>query len=333
MNKFQTGVQRRQLIAAAVGACGLSNLSRPAMAQDFPNRPVRIITPFPVGSGPEGVARLVADKLSRAWGKGVLVENKPGGNGFVAIDAFKRGATDGHDLIQLDNVHLSVYPHLMKKLPYDPARDFEPLAPLFKAYFLVAVAKNSPYKDIRDLLADAKARPGQLNYGSWSVGNPVHLGSARLAAAMGVEMQHLIFKETTQLYTSVANGDLSFALGSSGSTGPLYRAGKLRYLAVVAAKRLSALPDVPTLAEAGGPKDLEVTGWTTLAAPPGLPRPLVDRLRSDLQKTLAETDMLEKFTAFGYEPFNLQGAAFSKFIADESRVMAEVIRQTRSSLD
>lgn len=333
MNKFQSGVQRRQLIAAAVGACGLSSLSRPAMAQDFPNRPVRIITPFPVGSGPEGVARLVADKLSRAWGKGVLVENKPGGNGFVAIDAFKRGATDGHDLIQLDNVHLSVYPHLMKKLPYDPARDFEPLAPLFKAYFLVAVAKNSPYKDIRDLLADAKARPGQLNYGSWSVGNPVHLGSARLAAAMGVEMQHLIFKETTQLYTSVANGDLSFALGSSGSTGPLYRAGKLRYLAVVAAKRLSALPDVPTLAEAGGPKDLEVTGWTTLAAPPGLPRPLVDRLRSDLQKTLAEPDMLEKFTAFGYEPFNLQGAAFSKFIADESRVMAEVIRQTRSSLD
>ena len=294
---------------------------------------MRIITPFPVGSGPEGVARLVADKLSRAWGKGVLVENKPGGNGFVAIDAFKRGATDGHDLIQLDNVHLSVYPHLMKKLPYDPARDFEPLAPLFKAYFLVAVAKNSPYKDIKDLLADAKARPGQLNYGSWSVGNPVHLGSARLAAAMGVEMQHLIFKETTQLYTSVANGDLSFALGSSGSTGPLYRAGKLRYLAVVASKRLSALPDVPTLAEAGGPKDLEVTGWTTLAAPPGLPKPLLERLRADLQKTLAEPDMLEKFTAFGYEPFNLQGPAFSKFIADESRVMAEVIRNTRSSLD
>jgi len=333
MTQLQAGVQRRQLIAAAIGASTLGSLSRSALAQDFPNRPVRIITPFPVGSGPEGVARLVADKLSRAWGKGVLVENKPGGNGFVAIDAFKRGATDGHDLIQLDNVHLSVYPHLMKKLPYDPARDFEPLAPLFKAYFLVAVAANSPYKNIKDLLADAKARPGQLNYGSWSVGNPVHLGSARLAAAMGVEMQHLIFKETTQLYTSVANGDLSFALGSSGSTGPLYRAGKLRYLAVVASKRLSALPDVPTLAEAGGPKDLEVTGWTTLATPPGLPRPLVDRLRADLQKALAEPDMLEKFTAFGYEPFNLQGPAFSKFIAEESRVMAEVIRNTRSSLD
>jgi len=333
MTTIPTGLQRRQLIAAAAGACGLGSLSRAALAQDFPNRPVRIITPFPVGSGPEGVARLVADKLSRAWGKGVLVENKPGGNGFVAIDAFKRGATDGHDLIQLDNVHLSVYPHLMKKLPYDPARDFEPLAPLFKAYFLVAVAANSPYKNIKDLLADAKGRPGQLNYGSWSVGNPVHLGSARLAAAMGVEMQHLIFKETTQLYTSVANGDLSFALGSSGSTGPLYRAGKLRYLAVVASKRLSALPDVPTLAEAGGPKDLEVTGWTTLATPPGLPKPLVDRLRTDLQKALAEPDMLEKFTAFGYEPFNLQGPAFSKFIADESRVMAEVIRNTRSSLD
>ncbi|MDD0816005.1 tripartite tricarboxylate transporter substrate binding protein [Curvibacter sp. HBC28] len=329
---FTTPQRPRRALLALAAASGLSALVAPALAQDFPQRPVRIITPFPVGSGPEGVARLLADKLSRAWGKSVLVENRPGGNGFVAIDAFKRGANDGHDLIQLDNVHLTAYPHLMKKLPYDPVKDFEPVLPLFKAYFMVATAKTSPYRDFKDLLADAKARPGQLNYGSWSVGNPVHLGSARLAAATGVDMTHVIFKETTQLYTSVANGDLSFALGSSGSTGPLYRAGKIKYLAVAAPKRLAAFPDVPTLAEAGGPKDLEVSGWTTLALPPGLPRPLVERLRRDLQKVLAEPDMLEKFTAFGYEPFQMHGT-FDQYISAESKTMAEVIRATRSSLD
>ena len=241
-----------KFILLASLAIGLATVK----AQDFPTKPVRILTPFPVGSGPDGIARLLADKLSRAWGKPVVVENRPGGNGFVAIDAFKRGAVDGHDLIQLDNVHLTAYPHLLKNLPYDPAKDFEPLLPLFKAYFFVTTSKAGPYKTLGNLIADAKARPGQLNYGSWSVGNPVHLGTARLAAATGTDMVHVIYKETTQLYTSVANGELSFALGSSGSTGSLYRAGKLGYLAVAAPKRLYGFPGCPDLRRGGRPAKL-----------------------------------------------------------------------------
>ncbi len=162
-----------------LGVCLLFALScaiASVHAQDFPTKPVRILTPFPVGSGPEGVLRLLADKLSRTWGKSVVVENKPGGNGFIAIDTFKRGATDGHDLIQLDSVHFSAYPHLFKKLPYDPKADLEPLVPVFKTYFFMAVATDSKYKTVADVIADAKANPGKLNYGSWSVGNPVHLG-------------------------------------------------------------------------------------------------------------------------------------------------------------
>ena len=314
------------LAAALLGPTG-------ANAQDFPTKPVRILTPFPVGSGPDGIARLVADKLSRAWGKPVVVENRPGGNGFVAIDAFKRGATDGHDLIQLDNVHLTAYPHLMKKLPYDPVRDFDPVLPLFKAYFFATTAKTGPYKTLGDLIADAKAHPGQLNYGSWSVGNPVHLGTARLAAATGTEMVHVIYKETTQLYTSVATGELSFALGSSGSTNALYRADKLRYLAVAAPKRLAAFPEVPTFAEAGGPPNLEISGWTTLAAPPGLPPAVREKLRADIEKALADPAVLEKFTAFGYVPFPTTREGFPRYIQDESTAMSEVIRATRSSLD
>lgn len=327
-------IRRRFVLAATCMATGLSlNGLTQAQTPIFPSKPVRITTPFPVGSGPEGVLRLLADKLSKTWGQPVTIENKPGGNGFIAIDAFKRYATDGHDLIQLDNVHLTAYPHLFKKLPYDAAKDFEPLTPLFKAYFFTTVATNSKYKNMADLIADAKANPGKLNYGSWSVGNPVHLGSARMEIATGTDMQHVIFKETSQLYTSVATGDLAFALGSNATAGALQRAGKIKFLAVAAPKRLAAFPDVPTFAESGGPKDFEVTGWTTIAAPPGLPRPIAEKIQRDIEKALAEPDIREKFMSFGYEPFTATREQFGQYIKAESGRFAEVIQKTKAALD
>ena len=317
------------LLLAFVGLLAASHVG----AQDFPTKPVRIITPFPVGSGPEGVLRMVADKLSRTWGKPVIVENKPGGNGFIAIDAFKRGASDGHDLIQLDNVHLSAYPHLFKKLPYDAQKDFDPILPLFKTYFFATVATNSPYKNVGDLIADARARPGQLNYGSWSVGNPVHLGSALLTTVTATQMEHIIFKETSQLYTAVATGDLAFSLGTSATAGPLYRAGKLRFLAVAAPRRISAYPDVPTVAEAGGPAGFEVSGWTAIAAPRGLPKAVTEKIQKDIEKALSEADIKEKYLSFGYELFPQTREQFGQYIQAESTRFAEVIRKTRASLD
>ena len=304
-----------------------------ATAQDFPTKPVRIITPFPVGSGPEGVVRLLADKLSKTWGKPVLVENRPGGNGFIAIDAFKRGAIDGHDLIQLDNVHLSAYPSLFKKLPYDPKADFEPLLPLFKTYFFFAVATDSKYKTVGDIIADAKANPGKLNYGSWSVGNPVHLGSALFESVTGTEMQHVIYKETTMLYTGVATGELSFAMGTNATAGAMYRAGKVRYVGVAAPKRVAAFPNVPTVGEAGGPNAFEVSGWTAIAAPKGLPKAVGDKIQRDIEKALAEPDLREKFTSFAYEPFTLTREQFGQYIAAESIRYGEIIKKAKVSLD
>jgi tripartite-type tricarboxylate transporter receptor subunit TctC len=318
---------------AALAALALSALSGLAQAQDFPTRQVRIITPFPVGSGPEGVTRLVADKLSRMWGKPVIVENRPGGNGFIAIDAFKRGAIDGHDLIQLDNVHLSAYPSLFKKLPYDPQKDFDPLLPLFKTYFFVTTAANSKYRNVADLIADAKANPGKLNYGSWSVGNPVHLGSALLDTVAGTEMQHVIYKETSQLYTGVANGELAYALGTSATAGPLYRAGKLKFLAIAAPNRLPAFKDVPTVAEAGGPKNFEVSGWTAIAAPKGLPKAVADKIQRDIATALAEPDVREKFVSFGYEPFTPTREQFNAYMQSEAARFAGIIRTAGAQLD
>lgn len=328
-----TTIAKRPLLALAVAALGLSAFAQTTHAQEWPTKPVRIITPFPVGGGPDGVARLVADKLSRAWGKPVIVENKPGGNGFIAIDAFKRGATDGHDLIQLDSVHLSAYPHLFKKLPYDPKGDFEPLLPLFKTYFFFAVPTDSKYKTVGDIITDAKANPGKLNYGSWSIGNPVHLGSALFESVTGTDMQHVVYKETTMLYTGVANGELAFALGTNATAGAMQRAGKIRYVGVAAPKRVVGFPNVPTVGESGGPAGFEVSGWTAIAAPKGLPKAVTDKIQRDIEKALAEPDVKEKFASFAYEPFPQTREQFSAYIETESVRFANVVKKAKASLD
>ena len=330
---FSSLISRRGLTALAVALAAGGLLPATASAQQFPSKPVRIITPFPVGGGPDGVARLLADKLSRAWGQPVVVENRPGGNGFIAIDAWKRGAKDGHDLLVLDNVHLAAYPALFKKLPYDSAKDFDALLPLFKAYFFFTVPTNSKYKTVGDLIADAKANPGKLNYGSWSIGNPVHLGSELFESATGMQMEHVVYKETTQLYTSVSTGELAFALGTSATAGPLYRAGKLKFLAAAAPQRVSGFPDVPTVGESGGPKGFEVTGWNAIAVPQGLSPAVTDRIKRDVEKGLAEADVQEKFKSFGYEAFPTTREQFAQFVKSETQRFGDVIRKANVSLD
>jgi tripartite-type tricarboxylate transporter receptor subunit TctC len=182
-------------------------------------------------------------------------------------------------------------------------------------------------------VADAKASPGKLNYGSWSVGNPVHLGSALFETVTGTEMQHIIYKETTQLYTAASTGELAFAMGTSATAGPLYRAGKLKFLAIAAPKRLPAYKDVPTVAEAGGPKDFEVSGMTVIAAPRGLPKAVADKISADIAKALAEPDMREKFVSFGYELFTPTREQFGQYIQAESARQAAVILKAKAALD
>jgi tripartite-type tricarboxylate transporter receptor subunit TctC len=330
--------QRTFVALAAAGVFAILPCALPSQAiaqspSEWPAKPVRIITPFPSGAGPEVIARVLAEKLSRLWGSQVIVENRPGGNGFVAITAFKQGDKNGYDLIQLDNVHLTAYPHLFKKLPYDPRADFELLVPLFKASFFFVVATNSSYKGVADIIADAKAKPGKLNYGSWSIGNPVHLASELFGSLTGTQMQHVVYKETSQLYSDVANGELAFALGTYGTTQALYKAGRLRYVAVIGAKRLPAYPDVPTVRESGGPAELEALGWTTLAAPRGVPPAVAEKIRRDLEKVLAEPDIAQRYATFGYESFPVTKEQFNAHIVSESARFAEVIRKAKISVD
>lgn len=322
----------RRRAGMALGALALGAVRGLQAQPRWPTKTVRIINPFPVGGGPDGTSRILSEKLTKRWQQPVVVENRPGGNGFIAIDAFKRGATDGTDIIQLDNVHLAAYPALFKKLPYDAAHDFQMVLPLFRTFFFVCVASHSPYQTVADLIANAKTRPGQLNYGSWSVGNAVHLGSALLESLTGTRMEHIIFKETSQLYASVANGQLAFALGSSGTAGPLLRAGKLRFLAVMAPHRLAGYEDVPTVAESGGPAQAITTGWNVWAVSPQTPAHVVRQIRQDVTKALQAPDVLPKFQTFGYEHYFPTQAEFQQFMQEESQRFGDVIRQANLSL-
>lgn len=325
---------RRTLLTSAALAATVAGASLPAHAQEWPTKNVRLITPYPVGGGPDGIARLLADKLSKKWGKPVVVDNRPGGNGFIAIDAFKRGASDGHDLLQLDSVHLTAYPYMFKKLPYDVSKDFEPIAPLFQSFLFFVVPTNSKYTKVSELIADAKARPGKINYGSWSIGNPVHLGVEELQELAGIKVQHVIYKETTQLYTSVGTGELDFSIGSAGTAGAMYRAGKLRFLAVAGPKRMEAYPDVPTVAESGGPANgYEVSGWNTIAGPKGLSPAIQDKIRKDIAEALSGPDVKEKFLTFGYVPLNLDRPQFAKFIQNEASRYSAVIKRAKIELE
>lgn len=321
------------LAAAAWLLAAMGCQAQTSVPPAFPGKPVRIITPFPVGGGPDGVARLLADGLARRWGQPVTVENRPGGNGFIAIEAFRRAPQDGTTLIVLDGVHWTAYPQLFRSLPYDPDRDLLSLLPLFKTYFFVTVGQHSPYRNMRELLEDARTHPGLRHYGSWSIGNPVHLGTEWLGTLSGAQMEHVVFKETSLLYTAVASGDLDFALGSAATAGPLQRTGKLRFLAIAAPQRAADYPEVPTVSESGGPKDFEVMGWNALAVPPSLPTAVADQIRRDAAAVLLEPTVQAKFQSFAYTPFPLSGRAFTRYIASERQRWGTVMQRARIRLD
>ena len=320
-------------IFAMVTSLSLGVAALPATAQSYPVKPVRLITPFGAGAGPEIVARLVGDKLSKYWGQTFIVENRPGGNGVIAVEAVRASAADGYTLVQMDDAHMSVLGHLMSKLPYNTTRDFDPVASLFRTYFFVVVPADSPWSSVADIIAAAKARGGSLSYGSWGIGSPGHIGMAVFESVTGTQMNHVPFKELPQLYQGVANNDVGWAFGTAASTGPMYRAKKVKYVAIAAPQRLAGFNDIPTVAEAGGPKDFEVTGWVGFFAPKGTPGAVINRLNQDVAKALSEPDVRERLATFTFVPTAMTPAEMARQMAIDDRKYAEVVKRAKITLD
>jgi tripartite-type tricarboxylate transporter receptor subunit TctC len=318
-----------RLLATVACAC----LASLAAAQEFPSRPVRITTPISSGAAPSVFIRLLADRLSAAWGKPVVVENKPGASGFIAIESFKGAPRDGHELLSLSNSHMTINPALYKKLPYDPENDFVPVAMTNYAWFFVTVATNGPYQSVPALIDAAKANPGGITYGSSYVGSPSHLGAAELESLTGTKMVHVPYKEQSQMYIAIANGDIQWAFSTIGSATPLIKAGRIKVIAVAARRRVASAPDVPTLEEAGGPKGFQIDSWIGLFAPRGTPADVVHKINADVNRVIAQPDVLERMKSFGYEPAPLTPEQMAEVIRADTRKNAEIVRRTGATAD
>jgi tripartite-type tricarboxylate transporter receptor subunit TctC len=314
------------LICTVLGAA-------PLMAQEFPVKPVKVVIPYAAGSGPDTVMRLLGDKLARSWGQQLVVDNRPGGNGWLAIDAAKKAPADGYTLLDVDDSQMVLQPLLYKKLPHDMAKDFEPVGAVFRTNFFVVVSADSPWKTLPDLIASAKANPGKLTYGSPGIGTVPHVGAAMLAAATGTQMQHAPFKDVQQLFGSVANGDIAWALGTAGTSGSLYRAKKVRFLALAAPQRLAGYTDIPTVSEAGGPAGFEVQSWGGMYAPHGTPKAIIDRLNADLNRVLVDPEVRAKLGGIGFVTTPSTPEAMAQAIVEQSERFAPVIKAANISLD
>jgi len=318
------------LVLAATAALCLPAAAQPT---SFPTRPVTIVTAFAAGSGPDAVLRQVSDKLSRLWNQPVMVNNKPGGGGFIAIESMQRAAADGYTLLQLDSEHLAALPHLYKARGFVTLNAFDPVAPLFRTPFFVAVPTDSKWQNIKDLTAAAKAAPNKLSYGSWGIGSPGHLGAEQLALQTGTEMTHIAYREVSQLFTAVGSGELQWSFGSLPSSQGMFKAGKLRYIAVAAAKRVPQMPDVPTVAEAGGPAGFEVNSFVSLLAPKGLAADVKAKIHADVLKVLADPDVVARYNTFAFETLNWSPEEIRKNAEAKSRIYEELVQRKSISLD
>lgn len=304
-----------------------------AQAQTYPARPIKIVTPFPAGQGPDVLLRALAEKLGPALGQPVVIENKPGGSGFIAFQAAKNAAADGYTLVHMDSFHIGTQPHLFNKLPYSATRDFDPISPLVRNYFFVVVPSTSKWQTMGDLVAAAKAKPTAVSYGSWGIASPAHLGGLMLEAATGTQMNHVPYKESTQLYAGVATGEIDWAIGSAASAGSMLQAGKVRFLAAAAPSRIAGYDKVPTAAEAGGPKDWAVGGWNGLLAPKGAPKDVVQRLNAEIAKAMQSPDVRSKLAIFTYEPYTMAPAEMAKLMEQEQANWGPVIQKSGIKLD
>lgn len=318
--------RREVLIGGAAAALSVQALA-------MMTRPVRVITPFPAGSGPDAALRVIGEALARKWGQPVVVDNRPGGNGFIAVAAFKNSDPDHHTLLLIDSNQATTHPHTFARLPYDVEKDFQPIGMILRTPFFVAVAPDSPYRSVEDIVAAAKAKPDAVSYGSWFLGSPGHIGALQLQALRGISMTHVPYRDFGQLYAAVATRQVDWALGSIASAGGLERAGKLRFIAVAAPKRDPLYPNVSATAETAPLREFDVSAWAGLFGSRSTPRPVTEQLAADLREALDRPEVVERYRTFGYEAPRLTPTAFSQLIRKETAAWGQVIRTANLKLD
>jgi tripartite-type tricarboxylate transporter receptor subunit TctC len=299
-------MRHRRLLLLSLFALGAS-LFTTVQAQDFPSKPSRFVVPFPPGSGTDTSARYFAKKFTELTGQTVVVDNKPGANGFIAVRSVLTAPADGYTVFVGSNSTLAVNVALFKSLPYDPVADFSPLSMMMRAPALLVVPAQSSYNTVNELVAAAKAQPGKLNYATSGVGSPGQLAGALLESMTGVTLNHVPYKGGGPAITDLVAGHIPSFIAVISTAVPHVLSGKARALAVTGGKRAEALPDVPTIAEAGV-KDYLATNWYGLSAPARTAPNIINRLNADFTLALRHPEVIKQFKERGIEPAPYSGA-------------------------
>ena len=309
----------RYVIAAVLAALALN-----ASAQGYPNKPVHVIISFTPGSSTDIVARVVTQKLSEMWGQPVLAENRAGAGGSIGTAVVAKAAPDGYTLLVDSNAH-SVTPSIYAKLPYDVKKDFTDIVPLAIQPNVLVVPVNSKYKSLMDIVNDAKARPGAINWGHAGTGSGTHLNTEKFVAAAKINVTQIPFKGTPEVVSAMLSGSVDCYWAPISAALSLIRGGKLRPLAVSTAKRNGTLPDVPTTGEAGV-QGADAPLWFALWGPAGMPADVVSKISTDTRKALKDKAVHDRLVQLGNDTMDMSPDEFRKFVLSEVDEYARVVK-------
>lgn len=303
-----------------------------AAAQTYPSKPVRMMVPFPAGGGSDTMGRIVGTRLSERLGQQIVVENRPGAAGSIGADIVARAPADGYTILLGSTSELVQYPNVNPKIPYDPVRDFAPISLVGTIPLVLVVHPSLPVKNVKGLVALAKARPGEINFGSAGQGATTHLAVELFILLTGVKMTHVPYKGSPQAVADLVSGDVQLGIPTMPAALPFIKSGRVKVLAVSSAKRASNLPDIPSLDEAGV-KGYDATLWTGMLAPAGTPKEIINRLHAEIAKVLALKEVNDALDKQGAEAQGSTPEQFAAYIKSELAKWAKVVKEAGIRID
>jgi len=321
-------VTRLHTLPWALAALALAGA---AAGQTYPDKPVKIVSPFSAGGPADVYARYMGQRLEKQLGQPFVIENRVGGGGIIGADAVAKSAPDGYTLLVMSNTH-TVNESLVAKKPYKLMADLVPVAPLNYSDLLLVVNPSVPAKNLQELIALAKANPGKLNYASSGPGTPYHMAGELFKSMAGLDIVHVPHKESSGARTAVMGGQVEMMFDAITVMSKLAEAGKVRAIASSGRTRSAVMPDIPTVSEAGVP-GYDAVIWLGIMAPSGTPKPIVDRLNAEIQKVLAQPDVKADFAKQGAVPMQMSADDFGKFLAQDIDKWAKVVKASGAKVD
>jgi tripartite-type tricarboxylate transporter receptor subunit TctC len=322
----------KNLVKAIIASATLAAASTLAAAQAWPAKPIKFIVPYPPGGTSDILARAVGQKLQEKWGQAVVVENKPGATGNIGADFVAKSPGDGYTMLVADIGSLAIAPSVVQSLPFEPVKDFAPVVMIAYSPHLLVVHPSVPAKDVKELIALAKAKPDSLNFAVSGIGGANHLAGIEFAQRAGIQWAYIPYKGGAQALTDMVGGQAQVMFNGMLATYPFVKDGKLKALAISSAKRFPAVPDIPTVAESGMP-GFETGSYQGIVAPASTPADIVKKMHDTVAEILATADMKDRLDKAGAEVRPMSSQEFGAFIRNERDKWAKVVKESGAKFD